>query len=109
MTEIDVKINELIGLIENEEAVKRYKEIEKALQDNEYVKSKLEEFRKWQRKMVIYEASGNKISDEINEKYDKLYNELLEIPILNEYLNLQQEINEMLHTITGIIEKEMNR
>jgi|SRR5690554_340116 len=109
MNEIDKKIKELINLIGNQDEVIRYNKIEKALQENDYIKNKIEKFRKFQKKMVIYEAKQNKIPEEINQRYDKLYEELLDIPIYNEYLSLQQEINEMLQTVSAIIEEEINK
>lgn len=108
MNEINKKIDELINLISNQEEVKRYKEIERALHENDYIKCKLEEFRKLQKRMVIYEHKQNELPVEINQRYDKLYNELINIPIFNEYLTLQEEINELLQTITSIIETEIN-
>lgn len=108
MNEIEIKINELINLIDDQEEVKRYKLIEEELNQNEFVKNKIEEFKKLQKKMAIYESHQNIIPDNINEKYTKLYNELFEIPIYSEYIFLQQEINDILQQITQIIEYELN-
>lgn len=108
MNEIDKKIDELINLFNNDEVIKRYKEIENSLNENEYVKMKIEEFRKYQRKIVIYESKNKEIPKEVNDRYELLYNELLEIPIYNEYLLLQQEINDLIQTVTNIIETELN-
>ncbi len=109
MNEIENKIDELISLIGEEEEVKRYRLIEEELNQNEFVKKKIENFKKLQKKMAIYESHQNMIPEDINEKYTKLYNELFEIPIYNEYIDLQHEINEVLQQITQIIEYEINK
>ncbi len=109
MNEIEERINELIRLIRNQEEVKRYNEIEKMLMENDYVKQKIEEFKKYQKRIVIYESHHNKIPDEVEERYEGLYKELLEIPVFNEYITLQNEINELFQTITSIIETEINQ
>lgn len=109
MNEIEKKINELIELISNQEAVIRYKEIEKAMSQNEYIKNKIETFKNLQKRIVIYEAKHQDVPKEIIQRYDKLYQELIDIPIYNEYLMLQREINEILQTITAIIEEEINK
>ncbi len=109
MNKIDQKINELISLISNQEEVLRYNEIEKELHQNELIKNKIDAFKKLQKKMVIYEHHNNHVPDEVNERYNEAYYELLDIPIYNEYIHLQSEINELLQLITSIIEEELNK
>ncbi|QVK19468.1 YlbF family regulator [Mycoplasmatota bacterium] len=108
MNEVEAKINELINLISDQEEVKRYKQIEKEMHQNKYIINKIEDFKKFQKKMVIYESHHNQIPEEVNKRYNSLYNELLEIPIYNEYITLQKEINELLQEITKIIEFELS-
>jgi len=108
MNEIELKINELIDLIGEAEEVKRFKSIEEELNQNEFVKNKIEDFKNLQKRIVIYESHQNVIPDDVNERYQLLYNELLEIPIYNEYITLQKEINELLQEITTIIEEEIS-
>ena len=103
MSEIELKINELMTLLSNEEAIKRYKSIEKALFTNDYVKNKIENFRKLQKRMAIYESKTQKIPLEIQERYELLFNELQDIPIYNEYITLQAELNDLIQWITNII------
>ncbi len=109
MNEIDKKITELMDLISEQEEVKRYKLIEKALDQNDLVKNKIENFKNLQKKMAIYESSHDKVPIEMSQKYDQLFNDLLDIPIYNEYLALQEEINDLLQQITSIIEEELNK
>jgi cell fate (sporulation/competence/biofilm development) regulator YmcA (YheA/YmcA/DUF963 family) len=109
MSEIELKINELMTLLSNEEAIKRYKSIEKALFTNDYVKNKIENFRKLQKRMAIYESKTQKIPLEIQERYELLFNELQDIPIYNEYITLQAELNDLIQLITNIIETEINK
>lgn len=109
MNEIEVKINELMTLLSNEVAIKRYKSIEKALFKNDYVKNKIEAVKKLQKRMAIYESKTQKIPLEIQARYDDVLNELQDIPIYNEYITLQAELNNLIQLITNIIETEINK
>lgn len=109
MNNIKVKIDELIDLISKQSEITRFNEIVKAMEQNELINDKITQLRKYQQKMVIYEAKGNQVPEEAQKHYDELYNELLEIPLYNEYMLLLEEINNLYQDIINIIEQELNK
>ena len=109
MSDIKAKIDELIALIGKQDEITRYNELVKIMENNELIQAKISEFKKYQQKMVIYESKGNKVPEEAQKRYDELYDELLEIPLYNEYLALLNEINTLYQDIIHIIETEVNK
>lgn len=106
--EIEEKLNELIDLIKNQEEIKNFKKIESKMLENEYLNSRIEAYKKMQQRVVLYESKNDDLPKEVSEELDSLYNELFEIPIYNEYTNLQNEINDLFQHITFILETEIN-
>jgi cell fate (sporulation/competence/biofilm development) regulator YmcA (YheA/YmcA/DUF963 family) len=100
----------LIEMIKNNETIKRYQAIEKVLNANEDLKSKINKLKTIQ-KQLINAKEINK--QETIKHYDALYNELLaEIeayPLMSDYLALQGDINDMIQHITQIIEEGVNK
>lgn len=106
---IQKKLDALIEAINEQEEVQRYKQIEIELGKNRYFKDKMKNYKRWQQKVVLYEHQHHEVPKEIETKLDSMYQELLDIPIYNEYLNLQADINEVIQQITFIIETEINK
>lgn len=100
----------LIEMIKNNESIKRYQAIEKVLNDNEDLKSKINKLKTIQ-KQLINAKEINK--PEAIKHFDKMYNELLEeieaYPLMSDYLALQGDINDMIQHITQIIEDGVNK
>jgi cell fate (sporulation/competence/biofilm development) regulator YmcA (YheA/YmcA/DUF963 family) len=100
----------LIEMIKNNETIKRYQAIEKVLNANEDLKSKINKLKTIQ-KQLINAKEINK--QETIKHYESLYNELLtEIegyPLMSDYLALQGDINDMIQHITQIIEDGVNK
>jgi len=109
MTNVEVKLNELIELLKNQEEVKNFKLIEQKMLDNDYIKSRIDAYKKMQQKVVLYESKQGDLPEEVNGKLERLYDELFDIPLYNEYSSLQEEINEALQQITFILESELNK
>lgn len=93
----------------NTELVKRIHSLENYIDNNETLNSKLKELKDLQKKMV-----NAKEFNQINqyklykEEYDKLYNEVLDFPFVEEYLELLEEANNKLLDICYIIENKIN-
>jgi cell fate (sporulation/competence/biofilm development) regulator YmcA (YheA/YmcA/DUF963 family) len=97
----------LISMIENDERIKRYQKLEKILNENQVIKEKLNDLKSIQKTMVQKKTYGLDIRA-IEEQYQKQLEEMHLFPLLNEYLSLQEEINDMLQQIAFIIEKSIN-
>ncbi|BCR35662.1 YlbF family regulator [Mariniplasma anaerobium] len=100
----------LIEMIKNNETIKRYQAIEKVLNTNKDLNSKINKLKTIQ-KQLINAKEINK--QESIKHFDALYNELLaEIegyPLMSDYLALQGDINELIQHITQIIEDGVNK
>ena len=91
-------------LLENEE-IKRYKRIEKHINENKKLKAKMNELKSIQ-KQLVNAKEINKINaiEEFQNRYNLLLNEIEEYPLMSDYLALQSEINDMMKEIVSIIE-----
>lgn len=94
----------------NTELVKRIHSLEKIIDNNQELNQKLDSLKELQKKMV-----NSKEFNQINqykvykEEYDTLYNEVLEFPFVEEYLELLEEANNTLLDICYIIENKINK
>jgi len=98
----------ILKAFENNVNIKRYYELEKIINNNELIKTKLDELKVIQKEIVHAEAlNKEKALKTLKEKYDNLYNEFLETPLIAEYLELQTLINDLLQNFTAIIEEDI--
>lgn len=105
---IEKKLNELIEALEEQEEIKRYRQIERRMSQSEELMEKIKQYKRWQQKVVLNEQHTGETPNEAQEKLDRLYDELLEVPIYNEYTNLMGEINDVLQGIIKIVEEVVN-
>lgn len=103
-------MNKLKEEFQNTELVKRIQGLEKIIDNNPELNQKLDLLKDLQKKMV-----NAKEFNQINqykvykEEYDTLYNEVLEFPFVEEYLELLDEANNTLLDICYIIENKINK
>lgn len=92
--------------IENNPKIKRYKELELIINNDSLIKKILDESKTIQ-KEIVHAEKLNKLEQlkVLNNHYDEKMAELYEIPLLMEYLDLQNEINEFLQTTTDNLNK----
>jgi cell fate (sporulation/competence/biofilm development) regulator YmcA (YheA/YmcA/DUF963 family) len=102
-------VNKLKEEFLNTELVKRIHSLEKVIDSNIELNNKLDTLKELQKKMV-----NSKEFNQINQykvyknEYDKLYEEVLEFPFVEEYLDLLEEANNKLLDICYIIENKIN-
>ena len=96
---------QILEQISEHKLVKRYKELEVVINNNEKLKEKLAKLKAMQKDMVHAETLNKpEMLKEINNSYDILYEEILNFPLVIEYLDLQKMINDFLQDFTSIIE-----
>jgi cell fate (sporulation/competence/biofilm development) regulator YmcA (YheA/YmcA/DUF963 family) len=108
MNNVNEKLTELLDLLSEQEEVKRFKLIEAKLKDNPLVQEKIALYKKMQQKVVLYEQKNDDLPNLVEDKLDRLYDDLFNIPIYNEFSLLQSEINDIIKEITGLIEASLN-
>lgn len=95
----------LIQMIEEHPEINRYKRIEKLINENKTLKSKMAQLKSIQKQLVNAKHIQKKEAIETFQKqYDQLYEELESYPLMSDYLALQSEINEIMQSIVAIIE-----
>ncbi len=89
--------------------VKRVKELEHYIDNNKEINNKLLEIKKIKKKMVnAKEFNQPNMYKEYEIEYNKLHDELFDLPFVEEYLELLDIINNMLQEFTSSIEAKLN-
>ena len=102
-------MNDLKEAIQQEAVVKRIHELENYIDSNIELKEKMQDLKLLQKQMVNAKEYGQvKQYSLYNDEYQKLYQQILDYPFVEEYLELLEEANQMLITVTNIIETKIN-
>ena len=93
--------------------VKRIKELEPYIKNNEDINNKFKELKNIQKKMVASrEYNILKQYQEYKKEYEKIKEELFNLPFVEEYLELVDYVNNLLKSmadeINYLIDKEIN-
>ena len=102
--------DKLIEYFNNLEEVKRIKELEGYIDNNKDIKNKFNELKDLQKKLI-----NAKEYNQINQynvylkEYNNLKNELLDLPFVEEYLELLDYVNNMLNYLTKSIEMDIDK
>ena len=102
--------DKIISYFNSKDEVKRIKELEHLIDNDDVLKNKIEELKKLQKKM-INSKEYNLINQYKEDK--KLYDELLEkindYPFVGEYLDLLEQTNNELRLLTDGINEEIEK
>lgn len=102
-------MNKLINAVEELEIIKRIKALEKIIDSNESLNNKIDLLKETQKKMVnAKEFNQYNQYLEYKKEYDDMYEEILDFPFVEEYLELLDEANNLLLDVSYIIEKKIN-
>lgn len=94
----------------NTDLVKRIQSLENIIDNNQVLKDKLKSLKELQKKMVnAKEFNQFNQYKSYKEEYDVLYEEVLDFPFVEEYLDLLEEANNKLLDICFIIENKINK
>ncbi len=100
----------LLKLIEENESVQRYKQIEKVINKDKTLKLKINQLKSVQKQLInAKEINKAQAIKKFQEEHDQLLEEIESFPLMAEYLELQDEINQMLKTVVEIIENRINK
>jgi len=100
----------LIQMIEEDEEIQRYKQIELAINQNRELKAKFNELKSVQKQLVNAKHIGKKEAiDAFQTRYDALYEAIEAYPLMSDYLALQSDINDMIQSIVGILEEGLEK
>lgn len=101
-------VNDIIDYINNINEIKRLHELEHYIDNNELIQNKLKELNSIKKKMVNSKEFNQFNQYKIyKEEYDKLYNELCDLPFVEEYIELIEYSNNLLEEIKLNIESKI--
>ncbi|MCF7930321.1 MAG: YlbF family regulator [Acholeplasmataceae bacterium] len=100
----------LIEMILQNEDIQRYKRIEQIINNNKKLKAKINQLKVLQKQLINAKQVGKtQAIAEFERRYQVLYNEIEEYPLMSDYLALQGDINEMIQSIQSIIEEGIEK
>lgn len=102
-------VNDLKQALLELPTIKRIKELENFIDSNPKLNHLLDQLKMKQKQMVQAKEFHQQKQYSIYEaEYKALYNEILNYPFVEEYLDLLEEANTLLLDVSNIIEKRIN-
>ena len=102
------KLDKLILELTQDPIIKRFKELEKIIDNDHLLALEYNNLLALQRMMITKRENPNKDYTKAKNNYEKAKNNILKHVIMTEYLDLLEEVNYDLVLIQKIITKEIN-
>ncbi|MFC5588354.1 RicAFT regulatory complex protein RicA family protein [Sporosarcina soli] len=102
--EIIAKAREIAGMIANTEQVEFFKRAEAQINENQKIRENIASLKSLQKQAVNFQQYGKeKALKIIEEKIDKIQNEIDDVPIVQEFKQSQFEVNDLLQLVSNTI------
>ncbi|KGR76222.1 RicAFT regulatory complex protein RicA family protein [Ureibacillus manganicus] len=102
--EIVEKAKEIAHMIANTEQVDFFKKAEAQINDNQFVREKIASLKTLQKQAVNFQHLGKERALKlIEEKIEKIEQEIDELPIVQEFKQSQYEVNNLLQLVSNAI------
>lgn len=102
--EIVEKAKEIAHMIANTEQVEFFKKAEEQINDNQFVREKIASLKTLQKQAVNFQAIGKERAQKlVEDKIDKIQEEIDSLPIVQEFKQSQVEVNELLQLVSNAI------
>ncbi|MDM5333171.1 YlbF family regulator [Ureibacillus composti] len=102
--EIVEKAKEIAHMIANTEQVEFFKKAEEQINDNQLVREKIASLKTLQKQAVNFQAIGKERAQKlVEDKIDKIQEEIDTLPIVQEFKQSQVEVNELLQLVSNAI------
>ena len=101
------KVDEIVNYIEESDNYKKYKEIEKKLENDSDIMDKVNKIKSIQKQIVKLEIEKKDISY-LEKEREEILSILNTYPIYQEYIYLQEDLNNTFQSIKTIIENYIN-
>ena len=97
--------DKIIDYLNNLDEVKRFKELDNYISKNKAINDKINNLNIIKKKMVN-SKEFNQINqyNEYKKEYDIIYNEIIDMPFVEEYLELKEYVLDLLNNIKNNIE-----
>ena len=99
------KAKELADVIAASEEVEIYRKAEKQIQNHERVQTLIKTIKKKQKELVAFQTTfkNEKMVQKIEEEINELQDELDSIPIVSQFQQTQDDINDLLQMVVSVI------
>ena len=102
--------DQLISKLQQSEEVIRYKKLEQIILNDKALKEKIEALKKIQKQMINANHYGKKdLHQRAKASYDQMLESIYEHPLLVEYLDLQNVLNQTIQEIILVISEGIEK
>ncbi len=101
-------LDKLESLLNDDPKVKQFKTLETAIFANKDLMKKYQSLLEKQKRMVQAKEKNRPNKDALIREYEKTINEIKDNPIIDQYLTLQEEINEDIKMMFQMVEQGIN-
>ncbi|PKL01406.1 MAG: hypothetical protein CVV56_00015 [Tenericutes bacterium HGW-Tenericutes-1] len=103
------KIDELLNALENHELLLRGKQLRRLIEENPSYIETFNAILTMQKEIVRLEYATGVLQIEEKKRYELKLQELLDTPLISEYLLVIEELNDLVQTISNILSESLNR
>ncbi len=101
-------LDDLIEHLKDEPTIKAYRQLEKIIDENAYLKKAYEEVLDKQKRMVQAQHANAKDMKTHEKNYESALEKLSKTVHVEEYLTLQSEVNDLTRMMFDMIEQTLN-
>lgn len=103
------KVDELLSALENHELLRRGKQLRRLIEENSQYIEKFNAILDMQKEIVRLEYATGVLQIEEKKQYELELQELLDTPLISEYLLIIEELNDLVQTLSNILSEALNR
>lgn len=98
----------LAEMLSNTEEIDRFKQVEAKINANQKVQKLIQKIKTLQKQAVNFQAYGKEEAlKRVDEEINRLQNEIDEIPVVQEFKEIQITVNDVLQLVSGTIAREV--
>lgn len=107
-TEVLDEAKKLAAMLANTEEIERFKQVEAKINANEKVQKLISNIKILQKQAVNFQAYEKKEAlEKVEAEIDRLQAEIDDIPVVQEFKEIQVVVNDILQLVTGTIAREV--
>lgn len=101
------KVDEIVDLIKCDSNYQRYQMLKDDISKNKEIMVLISDVKSLQKKLVLLEYEKKDTTD-VSNTLNEIVKSLYAIPLYNEFINTQEEVNEVFQQVKFFIEKIIN-
>ncbi|WP_188455631.1 RicAFT regulatory complex protein RicA family protein [Virgibacillus oceani] len=107
-TQILDEAKKLADMLSNTKEIDRFKQVEAKINDNKKVQQLISRIKSLQKQAVNFQAYGKtEALKKVETEIDRLQEEIDEIPVVQEFKEIQVVVNDVLQLVSGTIAREV--